>query len=182
VARGWPLRYEGRHAMAVVRQTLALTGALRMISVVLAGSDDAKALANRLAELVPAAAEGLVREVAVLGGDASSLELAEDAGASVYAADAFADALGRSKGPWVASLPLRGRLSAGWMGIVSAHIEKVPAKPARLTFKPGWLGLAFGPEGWLAPKSLLSSAGPTQQDLERLARRSRRRLGVLLRG
>jgi hypothetical protein len=153
-----------------------------MISILLAATDDPKALALLLAELVPAAAEGLVRDVAVLGGDAASLALADEAGASLYAADAFAEALVRSKGTWVAGLPLRERLAAGWMEVVCAHLDEAPARPARLTRKGGMLGLARGPEGWLAPKSLIASTGAAEQDLQRLARRSGRRLHVLRRG
>jgi hypothetical protein len=148
-----------------------------VISVILTATGDVRALGRLLAALVPAAAEGLVREVAVLGGDAESVALADDAGAHLFAAGAFEQALVSTKGPWIAWLPEQAILSAGWTETLAGYLEAAHGGPARLTAKPGFLGLRYGPEGWLAPKTAVL-AGATQQDLERLARRSGRRLGV----
>ncbi len=147
-----------------------------MITAIIRASEDATALAALLGALVPAAAEGLVREVAVLGAAATSAEIADDAGAVLYAADAFADAVAAAKGVWLAGMPLGVRLAPDWMGVVSAHVAMGPLA-ARL-IGPGGLSFAPRPEGWLVPKAQAPSAGAVEQDLQRLARRSGRRLRV----
>ncbi len=150
-----------------------------MISVILTASGDAKALARLLTLLVPGAAEGLVREVAVLGASGASLAVADDAGADLYDAGGFAKALARARGPWVAGLPLGVELATDWIETVKSHLAEATERPARLV--AGGLGLGAQPEGWLAPKRLAPSAGAVEQDLQRLARRGRRRLRVLAR-
>ena len=147
-----------------------------MISVILKDADAPAELATLLAALVPAAAEGLVRDVAVLGAIGPSAEIADDAGATLYAAEAFAEAVAGARGSWLAGLPLRGRLSPDWMGIVAAHVALAPT--AALLLQSRRLSLAPRPEGWLVPKALAPSAGAVEQDLQRLARRSGRRLRI----
>src|ERR1700761_1824888 len=83
-------------------------GELSLISVLVTASDEPKTLTRLLTALVPAAAEGLVREVAVIGAAGPALSIADDAGAELY--DTFADALERAKGPWIAGLPLAATL------------------------------------------------------------------------
>ena len=150
-----------------------------MISVVISASDDAAALARLLTQLVPAAAEGLVRQVLVRGAAGASRELAEDAGATVVAPADQAPALAR--GDWIACLPMGMDLSPGWMEVVAAHLATEPEKPARLTARGGIPGLSGKAEGWLVPRRLASAAGAGEQDLQRLARRSGRRLRILSR-
>jgi hypothetical protein len=140
-----------------------------VISVIVTASADAKALARILTSLVPAAAEGLVREVAVVGAAGLAAEVAEDAGAERV--DSFGEALERARGPWVAGLPLAAVLARDWMEIVQDHLRREPAEPARLLAR----GLTLpGRAGWLVPKRLAPSAGAVEQDLQRIARRGRR--------
>ena len=162
-----------------------------MISLILTASDDADALARLLSALVPGAAEGLVREVAVLGANGACSDVADEAGADLYAADAFADALDRARGPWLLGLPVTAVFEPQWIAALGFHLAREPARPARLVASglglpgPGLssLGLTWRPEGWLVPKSLAPSAAarPREQDLQRLARRGGQRLRVLRR-
>ena len=136
--------------------------------MIISASNDGEALARMLAALVPAAAEGLVREVAVVGATGLAAEVAEDAGADRY--EAFDAAFERARGPWVAGLPLAASLTADWMAIVADHLRREQA-PARLTAR----GFSLrAPGGWLAPKRIAPSAGVMEQDLQALARRGRR--------
>jgi hypothetical protein len=146
----------------------------RVISVILTAVDDAKPLARLLTALVPAAAEGLVREVAVVGASGAAAEVAEDCGASLYAA--FGEALAKARGPWIAAMPLSSVLAPDWIELLAEHLRRDPAQPARLTAR----GFSFShPEGWLVPKALAASVGALEQDLQRIARRGGRRLRVL---
>ncbi len=145
-----------------------------MISFIVTASDDAKALARLLSALVPAAAEGLVREVSVVRASGVAAELAEDAGADVYST--FGEALARARGPWIAGAPLAAILTPDWMEVVAQHLRRQPSQPARLLVRGFALG---GPAGWLVPKTLVASAGAVEQDLQRVARRGGRRLRVL---
>jgi hypothetical protein len=139
-----------------------------LISLIVTASDDGQALARLLTSFVPAAAEGLVREVAVVGAAGAALAVAEDAGADVY--NTFGPAFERARGPWVASVHLAAVLAPDWMEIVAEHLRREPAEPARLVARGFTLR---GREGWLAPKRLAPSAVVVEQDLQRLARRGR---------
>jgi hypothetical protein len=141
----------------------------RVISFILTATDDAKPLARMLTSLVPAAAEGLVREVAVVGASGAAAEIAEDAGAELCAG--FGEAFERARGPWLAGLPLAAALARDWMEIVAEHIRAQPETPARLIGR----GFSLRPRaGWLVPKRLAPSAGAMEQDLQRVARGGRR--------
>jgi hypothetical protein len=150
-----------------------------MISVILTAQDDPRPLARMLSALVPAAAEGLVREVAVIGAAGPSRALADDAGADFY--DSFAAALAAAKGAWIAGLPLAAAFVTDWTEQVSAHLVREPPMPARIVARPAGLALSAAPEGWLVPKALArSAAGAAEQDFQRLARRrGGRRLRIL---
>lgn len=139
-----------------------------MISVLLTPPEDPRAFVRLLTALVPAVAEGLVREVAVIGASGPFHAIADDAGAGLY--DDFGVAFAKAKGPWLAGLPGGAGLMSDWMDVVSAHLSAGPARPARLTVRPAGFGLGGGPEGWLAPKASASSAVVVEQDLQRLAR------------
>jgi hypothetical protein len=154
-----------------------------MISLILVASDDARAMSRLLTALTPGAAERVIREVAVLGAAGASYEVADDAGADLYPADAFAEAFERAKGPWVAGLPLEVELAPHWIEALAAHLAREPAAPARLVARGFAQWLTGGKEGWLVPKRLATSAAAVrEQDLQRLARRSGRRLRILTRG
>jgi hypothetical protein len=140
-----------------------------LISFIVTASGDAKALARLLTDLVPAAAEGLVREVAVVGAAGVAAEVADDAGAGLY--ETFGAAFDAARGPWLASVPLASVLARDWMEIVAAHLRAEPPRPARLLAR----GFTVpGRAGWLVPKRLAPSAGAVEQDLQRIARRGRR--------
>jgi hypothetical protein len=136
-----------------------------LISVLITASDNAKALTRLLTALVPAAAEGLVREVAVIGATGPSHAIADDAGAGLY--DDFGEGFAKAKGPWVAGLPL------------GPNFAPERDQPARLIARSRALSLSAAPEGWLAPKRLAGSAGVVEHDLQRLARRGGGRLRIL---
>jgi hypothetical protein len=142
-----------------------------LISVLLAAPSDPKPLVRLLTALVPAAAEGLVREVAVIGATGPVRAIADDAGAELY--DDFAAAFVRAKGPWIAALPMGAGLVPDWMEPVTAHLAHEPAAPARLIAGSSGLSWRSGPAGWLAPKALTPSAVVVEQDLQRLTRRGR---------
>ncbi len=139
--------------------------------MIISASDDGEALARLLTALVPAAAEGLVREVAVVGAAGTALSIAEDAGADLFEAGAFDQAFDRARGPWALGAPLGAVFAPDWMEIVAGHLRREPAEPARLV--PRGFSLR-GREGWLVPKALAASAGAVEQDLQRVARRGRR--------
>lgn len=147
--------------------------------MILNAGADHQALSRLLAALVPAAAEGLIREVAVLGAVGLSYDIADDAGADLYDATGFAEAFDRTQCPWIAGLPLARSFAPDWIPAVSAHLARGAAEPARLVAR----GFSWppGPEGWLVPKARAAStpAGAREQDLQRLARRSGRRLRIL---
>ncbi|HTX50587.1 MAG TPA: hypothetical protein VME40_14470 [Caulobacteraceae bacterium] len=152
-----------------------------MISLIVNAGEDHKTLSRLLTALVPAAAEGLIREVAVLGALGRSADVADDAGADLYEAGAFAEALERTRGPWVAGLPMAASFAPAWIEILSAHLAREPAEPARLVSARAWPPLPGGPEGWLVPKAQAPSAATAEEDLQRLARRSGGRLRILSR-
>jgi len=147
-----------------------------MISVVIDARGGAEALARLLAGLVPAAADGVVREVLVFGADARSRDVADDAGARICAD--FAGAATAAKGPWLALLPLGVTVGSDFIAAMATHAQTAEEVAARLCVGGGLLG-ARTPEGWLAPIGPRTSARPVQKDFERLARRSGRRLRVL---
>jgi hypothetical protein len=142
-----------------------------MISFIVTASDDGQALARLLTSFVPAVAEGLVREVAVLGASGTAAEIAEDAGADLYDPSGFGVAFERARGPWVAGVPLAAMLARDWIEIVGAHLRREPPEPARLLARGFTLP---GRAGWLVPKRLSASAGVVEQDLQRIARGGRR--------
>ena len=110
-----------------------------MISVVIATLNDEARLGRCLAPLVPAAISGLVREVIVAdaGSTDATLEIAEDAGATIVAGDAAA---GRAaaKGEWLLLIDPRAQLLTGWEAAARAHIERWPGRSARFPLvRPG---------------------------------------------
>jgi hypothetical protein len=140
-----------------------------LISVIVTASDDAKAIARLLTALVPAAAEGLVRGVAVVRATGAAAEVAEDCGADLY--DAFGEAAARARGPWIAAVPLATMFAPDWMELVAEHLRRDPPQPARLVARGfNWRA----PQGWLVPKAQAPSVGTAEQDFQRVARLGRR--------
>ncbi|MDQ0391669.1 hypothetical protein [Labrys monachus] len=86
-----------------------------MISVVIAAKDQEYALAETLAALVPAAAEGFVREVVVADGGSTdgTLIVADAVGCVIVAGDAAAG-LRAARSEWVLLIAPGIRLEADW--------------------------------------------------------------------
>ncbi len=102
-----------------------------MISVILLTLNDEATLADALADLVPAAVDGLVREVlAVDGGSTDATpEILEDAGARVVSrtgtiGERLAAGAAAAKGAWLMVLPPGPALFPTWQRDVAQHIER----------------------------------------------------------
>lgn len=142
-----------------------------MLTVLVAADDDAIALAQTLAALVPAAVEGLVRRVAVItradpGGDVR--QVIDASGADHARGTGDAAAMWRSQSPardgeWRLYL-IAGMTPVGdWADIVARHVAQREAGPA--TFSPaGGFGLRLSSEA------------------ARLAGRAHAESGLLIRG
>ena len=92
-----------------------------MLSVVITPAGGPEDLASLFARLVPAAVDGLVREVIFAGlADADIGRICEATGARVAAGlDA---ALGEAKGPWVLLAPATFRPPDDWQDRAAAHV------------------------------------------------------------
>lgn len=104
-----------------------------MISVVIPTLNVAETLLPGLAALIPAAVEGLVREVVVADGGSTdaTLAMADDAGARIVDAPtdrkgAYAAGCKAAKGPWLLILSPDTRLGAEWEAAARAHISDYP--------------------------------------------------------
>jgi hypothetical protein len=140
-------------------------GGEQMITVVIPTLNSAAELQALLPALVPAAVDGLVRDVIVVDGGSSDATLAmcEDAGAVVVAA--FADAADRARSDMALALPAQMRLAPGWEGRLAAHLGR-GNKPALLRGeREGWFKARTA--GVLAPADWLKAAS----DLAALRRR-----------
>ena len=102
-----------------------------MISVVIATQDDGETLGQTLASLVPAAVDGLVREVilADAGSTDDTLAIAEDAGARVVQGEGAAEARLREgckagRAEWLLILEASTSAPHGWEAAARRHIER----------------------------------------------------------
>jgi hypothetical protein len=127
-----------------------------MLSVVIPSFGSEEALARTLAALVPAAAEGVVREVVVVvdADAAEGLSVADAAGCVVVAAGAAGWAARLRVGvaavkraPWILCLPSAVLLEGDWHREVATFIERAErrgvAQAAAGTFR-----LAVDADGW----------------------------------
>jgi glycosyltransferase involved in cell wall biosynthesis len=101
-----------------------------MLSVVIPTQNDERALVSTLAALVPAAAEGVVRDVIVadVGSTDATLEVADLAGCDAIRengsrSDGLNAAARGSKGPWLMFLQPGVMLEEGWHREVRALVE-----------------------------------------------------------
>jgi hypothetical protein len=130
-----------------------------MLAVLLA-ADDAQRLADTLTDLVTAAVDGLVREVAVsAGADPAIAMVAEDAGALIVGGEGvlgarLARAAAVTKSPWLL-VPAR-TLPGDWRGRVEAGLSRQGA--ARFGGGLGDLILAR-PRGLLISRAAYQTAG-----------------------
>jgi len=122
-----------------------------MISVILPAVAPVHALAQLLAQLVPAAVDGLVKEVVIAGASEPGLEaLIEDSGARFVAASGDRGALlaagaAVGRGDWILALdPARG-LPEAWRGPVEAQLAGGAGAAALLLAPGGWLARLSAP-------------------------------------
>ncbi len=108
-----------------------------MISVVIATQNDEQTLGQTLASLVPAAVDGLVREVilADAGSTDETLAIAEDAGARVVRCDGPVEArlvegCKAARADWLLVLETSTPAPQGWEGAAGRHIERHAGRAA----------------------------------------------------
>jgi glycosyltransferase involved in cell wall biosynthesis len=128
-----------------------------------------------LSALVPAAVDGLVRQVIVADGGSTdaTLEIAQDSGADVLnlagsIETRLAAACGRAKGDWLLILDPSVVPPAGWEAAAREHIGQGPDKAA--WFAPARGGLLGGPpeaHGLLISRRLLNDVGGYSAGLAR---------------
>ncbi|MET3667568.1 cell wall biosynthesis glycosyltransferase [Caulobacter sp. 1776] len=116
-----------------------------MISVVLVASEDLPGLAAQMAMLVPAAVDGLVKEVILVGSGEPGVEaLAEDSGARlVTTSDDIGARLSAgaavARGDWILTLRSAPALREGWREPIEKHLAGGAGAPACLTAPGGLL-------------------------------------------
>jgi rSAM/selenodomain-associated transferase 2 len=160
-----------------------------MISVVIPVLNDESVLPATLTALVPAAVEGIVREVIVVDGGSkdASAEIADRAGADVITSPTGRGAQLRAgakaaRHPWLLFLNADTVLDAGWEREADQFMERVDsgrgkyqaaafrfaldddgAAPRALeslvTMRCALLGLPFGDQGLLTPRATYEAAG-----------------------
>jgi glycosyltransferase involved in cell wall biosynthesis len=108
-----------------------------MISVVIATHDDGRTLGQTLASLVPAAVDGLVREVilADAGSTDETLAIADDAGARIVRCAGPGEArllegCKAARADWLLILEASVSAPLGWEGAAGRHIERHPGRAA----------------------------------------------------
>ena len=126
-----------------------------MISVIIPTLNDERRLTAALSPLIPAAMEGLVRELVVVDGGSTdaTFEIADDAGAKFIrsGADAAAriiEGAKAAKGPWLLVLDPSVRLDYGWEAAALKHMN-ASTGPARFRLKTGeggWLTRLMAPK------------------------------------
>jgi glycosyltransferase involved in cell wall biosynthesis len=129
-----------------------------MISVVIATHDDERTLGQCLAALVPAAVDGLVREVilADAGSTDHTLEIADDAGARVVRGDVTL-ACQAARCDWLLIVKADHVAPESWDAAVAAHINGRSGAAAWW----GKRGLFGGrtAQGLLIPRMVYDAAG-----------------------
>jgi len=108
---------------------------LTMLSVLIETRNDEEALARTLASLIPAAVEGVVRDVLVCdrGSSDQTHRVAEHAGCHFIAEGGVAAGIKQAKGEWLLILEPGARLVEGWTEAVLDHVGKnmMPARFSR---------------------------------------------------
>lgn len=108
---------------------------LTMLSVLIETRNDEEALARTLASLIPAAVEGVVRDVLVCdrGSRDQTHRVAEHAGCHFIAEGGIAAGIRQAKGDWLLVLEPGARLVEGWTDAVLDHVGKsmMPARFSR---------------------------------------------------
>jgi rSAM/selenodomain-associated transferase 2 len=160
-----------------------------MISVVIPTLNAQAGLAHTLTALVPAAVEGLVREVIIVDGGSTdgTVEIIDHAGAQLISqaggrGPQLAAGAVRAKGPWLLFLHADTLLEPGWERDARHFIERVDSQqwpPAAAAFRfalddvgsrpralehlvalrCALLGLAYGDQGLLISRRLYDEVG-----------------------
>ena len=117
-----------------------------MISVVIPTLNSERDLAALLPVLVPAAVDGLVREVicADAGSTDATLDICEDAGAEV--AQGLVAAGRMARGALLLVLPATLRLRPGWEESIRRHLEGRGGSALLLAAAPGLIERLTGPK------------------------------------
>lgn len=162
-----------------------------MLTVLIETHNDEEPLARTLAALVPAAVEGVVRDVIVC--DRLSVDhthrVADQAGCVFVAGGDLQAALRRARCEWILFLEPGARPVEGWMDPVMAHTGKL-ASPARFTRvkedRPGFFTRVFSARRPLADGLVMTrrqalALGKSARTAEAMARGlSARRLSGLI--
>jgi glycosyltransferase involved in cell wall biosynthesis len=155
-----------------------------MISVVIPTLNAAARLPATLAALVPAAVDGLVKEVVVADGGSTddTLAVAEDAGARVVTAERgrgrqLAAGCAAARGAWLLALHADTRLPEGWALAAARHMAERPERagwfryrlddpaPVARLWEAGVglrcrvLAAPYGDQGLLLSRTLYDAAG-----------------------
>jgi hypothetical protein len=141
-----------------------------MISVILPvvapGPESVHALAQLLAQLVPAAVDGLVKEAVIAGPSEPGLDgLIEDSGARFVAASGDRGALlaagaAVARGDWILALDPTRALPETWRGPVEAHLAGGGGSAALLSAPGGFITRLTAPPLGLLARRLDYAAGP----------------------
>jgi hypothetical protein len=113
-----------------------------MISVVLVASEDLPGLAAQMALLVPAAVDGLVKEVILVADGEPGIEaLVEDSGARLVttSGDRLAAGAAAARGGWILTLRAAPALREGWREPIEKHLAGGGGAPAVLAVPGGLL-------------------------------------------
>lgn len=160
-----------------------------MISVIIPTLNAEAHLGETLSSLVPAAVDGLIREVIVVDGGSSdrTLEIADGAGAEIVKSEGgrgrqLKAGAARARFPWLLFLNGDTYLDAGWERDANLHIERVDngrrrAAAASFRFalddegglprlletmaslRSGLFKLPYGDQGLLIPRALYDEVG-----------------------
>jgi glycosyltransferase involved in cell wall biosynthesis len=167
-----------------------------MLSVVIPALNAEASLGQTLAALVPAAVDGLVRQVIVV--DAHSVDrtaaIAESAGATVLTSDEgrgqqLLEGAARARFPWLLFLHADTVLEPGWERDAAKFMESVDnsARPLAAAFRFALDDRGARPrilEGLLVPRPLYDQIGgysamPLMEDIDIVTRLGWRRLRLL---
>ena len=145
-----------------------------MISVVIATQDDGRTLGQTLASLVPAAVDGLVREVVLAdaGSTDETLAIADDAGARVAPCAGPVEArllqgCQAARADWLLILQAPTPAPGGWEGAAGRHIERHAGRAA-CWGRGGLAPFASPAKAVLVPRRLLDKESGKAGWLRRL--------------
>jgi glycosyltransferase involved in cell wall biosynthesis len=150
-----------------------------MISVLIATRNDAETLGQTLASLVPAAVEGLVREVVLAdaGSTDDTLAIGEDAGARVARCEGPVEArllegCRVARADWLLILEPSAPAPHGWEGAAGRHIERHGGRAA-CWGRSGLVPFATLPKALLVPRRLFEKEGAKPGWLRRIGAKAR---------